>query len=231
MRTHLRVLSAALLATVTMVPAANAVSPDIVISQVYGGGGNSGAPYTNDFIELFNRGPATVSLTGWSVQYASATGTGNFGSNPVTALSGSLQPGQYYLVQLASGVNGVPLPTPDAIGTVNMSGTGGKVVLVTSTTGLPCNGGSTPCTPADLAQIHDLVGYGAANFFETAATAALSNTTSASRLNGGCTDTDDNSADFTVGAPAPRNTASPQLPCVTTGVRGSNWGRLKSHYR
>ena len=71
-----------------------AVSADIVISQVYGGGGNTGAPYTNDFIELFNRGTTTVSLSGWSVQYASATGTGNFGANSgqLTELSGSLAP-------------------------------------------------------------------------------------------------------------------------------------------
>ena len=46
---------------------AQAISEDIVISQVYGGGGNSGGVFTNDFIELFNRGTTTVSLTGWSV--------------------------------------------------------------------------------------------------------------------------------------------------------------------
>src|SRR6266545_4300063 len=57
-------------------PEVRAVSPDVVISQVYGGGGNAGAPYTHDFVELFNRGSATVSLAGWSVQYTSATGTG-----------------------------------------------------------------------------------------------------------------------------------------------------------
>jgi hypothetical protein len=28
----------------------------VVISQVYGGGGNTGATYTHDFIELFNSG-------------------------------------------------------------------------------------------------------------------------------------------------------------------------------
>jgi uncharacterized protein len=54
---------------------AHASSPHIVISQVYGGGGNSGAPYTHDFIELFNRSSEPVSLAGWSVQYASATGS------------------------------------------------------------------------------------------------------------------------------------------------------------
>ena len=52
-----------------------ATSTTIVISQVYGGGGNSGAPWTNDYIELFNRGTSPVDVTGWSVQYASAAGT------------------------------------------------------------------------------------------------------------------------------------------------------------
>jgi hypothetical protein len=33
-----------------------AASPNVVISQVYGGGGNSGSTYTHDFIELYNRG-------------------------------------------------------------------------------------------------------------------------------------------------------------------------------
>ncbi|HQF53242.1 MAG TPA: lamin tail domain-containing protein, partial [Thermoleophilia bacterium] len=78
-----------------------ALSSTVVISQVFGGGGNSGAPYQNDFVELFNRGSTALSLDGWSIQYASATGNGTFASNPVTALSGTLQPGQYYLVQMA----------------------------------------------------------------------------------------------------------------------------------
>src|SRR5512147_2918786 len=92
-----------------------AVSADIVISQVYGGGGNSGAPFTNDFIELYNRGTTTVSLAGWSVQYASATGTGNLGANSgqLTPLSGSLAPGHYLLIQEAGGTTGAALPTPD----------------------------------------------------------------------------------------------------------------------
>ena len=86
---------AVLLAAMTM-QSAQAVSPDIVISQVYGGGGNTGAPYQNDFVELFNRGTTTVSLSGMSVQYASATGTGNFGNNAIAQfrdLFGTLTPG------------------------------------------------------------------------------------------------------------------------------------------
>jgi hypothetical protein len=178
-------LALALLATDLPV---RGVSADLVISQVYGGGGNSGAPYKNDFVELFNRGSAPVSLSGLSVQYASATGTGNFGGNAIAVLSGSLQPGQYYLVQLAGGANGVALPTAAATGTVNMSGTGGKVALVNTTTGLACNGGSTPCTAAELAQIVDLVGWDGANFYESAPASTTSNTTAVIRANGGYTE-------------------------------------------
>ena len=186
----------------------------VVISQVYGGGGNSGAPYKNDFIELFNRSGSTVSLNGWSVQYSSATGTGNFSSNPIALLSGTLAPGQYYLVQQAGGTNGAPLPTPDASSTVNMSATGGKVILANTTAGIACNGGSTPCSPAQLAQIVDLVGYDGANFFEgTGAAPGLSNTTAGVRKDSGCEDSDDNAADFTAAAPGPRTRASAVHVC------------------
>ncbi len=54
---------------------AQAVSPDVVISEVYGGGGNSGATLKQDFIELYNRGASEASVEGWSVQYASSSGT------------------------------------------------------------------------------------------------------------------------------------------------------------
>jgi predicted extracellular nuclease len=82
---------------------ASVPAPTVGISQIYGGGGNSGATLKNDFIELFNPGSTPVSLTGWSVQYASAGGT----SWQVTALSGTIQPGAYYLVQESAG-SGAP---------------------------------------------------------------------------------------------------------------------------
>ena len=196
-------------------PPAQAISNTVVISQVYGAGGNTGAVLKNDFVELFNRGTSTISISGWSIQYASATGTGNFGSNPVAVLSGSIAPGQYYLVQLAGGTTGAVLPTPDATGTANLSGTTGKVILVNNSTGLACNGGSTPCSPAHLAQIVDLVGFGTANFYEGAVAPAPSATTSIQRAWNGCQDTDNNATDFTAGAPAPRNTASTFNVCST----------------
>src|SRR6266511_726587 len=202
-------------------PPAAAVSTSIVVSQVYGGGGNTGAPFTNDFIELFNRGRSPASVGGWSLQYASATGTGNFGANAgqLTELPDvTLAPGQYLLVQEGGGANGVPLPIPDVIDAtpIAMSATGGKVALVTGTASLGCNGGSTPCPPSSLARIGALVGYGGADFFEGAgATPAPSNTTAAIRGTDGCADTDQNATDFAAAAPTPRTTASPRNPCPT----------------
>src|SRR5262249_2089431 len=92
---------------------AGAAHGQVVISQVYGAGGNTGAPYNADYVELFNKGASAVNLTGWTINYASATGS--FGTNNrFTIPSGTIQPGGYFLVQLATGVNGAALPTPDA---------------------------------------------------------------------------------------------------------------------
>jgi uncharacterized protein len=155
----------------------------------------------------------------WSVQYASATGTGNFGANStqITELPNvSLAPGQYYLVQQAAGAgNGVSLPAPDFVDPtpIAMAAGAGKVALVNS---LPLwlQWKVQPCSPAQLALIKDLVGYGNANFYETAAAPTLSNTTSALRLDQGCMETDNNASDFAAAAPTPRNTASPLNPCT-----------------
>src|SRR6186997_20422 len=119
--------AAALAAALLVAPAAHSASSDMVISQLFAGGGNANAPYANDFVELFNRGATAVDLASWSIQYASATGT----TWQVTSLSGSVRPGGRYLVQLASaGTVGSPLPAPDAPGTSNLAVSGGKVALV-----------------------------------------------------------------------------------------------------
>ena len=200
---------------------ARAVSPNVVVSQVYGGGGNSGSTYTHDFVELFNRGTSSQSLAGWSIQYASATGTGNFGATTtmITPLSGTIAPGQYLLVREAQGAGGTTsLPTPDVTddSPIAMGGSDGKIALVNTTTPLGCNGGSTPCTAEALATIVDLVGYGTANFFEgSGAAPALSAVNSGSRGSGGCTDTDNNAADFSAAPASPRNSASPLNACST----------------
>lgn len=205
-----------LMAAAFAAPAVLASTSGVVISQVYGSGGNGGAAYNADYVELFNAGSSAVSLSGWSVQYASATGTGNFSP---TALSGTLQPGQYYLVKLASGGSaGAALPTQDALGSSNMSGTAGKVIVANVAMALACNGGSAICSPAQLAQIVDLVGWGNANFSEGAAGPATVTATALLRKGAGCTETDNNADDFVSGTPLPRNSASALNVCSGGGT-------------
>jgi DNA/RNA endonuclease G (NUC1) len=173
----------------------------IVISQVYGGGGNAGATYQRDYVELYNRGTAPVDIGGWSLQYASATGSGwDFSRQP---LGGTIGPGQYYLIALASsGTEGLSLPPANIEGGINMSGANGKLALVNSFDGLAGN------CPLSDPHVMDFVGYGNADCREGASTApAAGNTTALFRLGGGGTDTDRNGSDFVAGSPAPRRTA------------------------
>ncbi|MED1780649.1 chitobiase/beta-hexosaminidase C-terminal domain-containing protein [Brevibacillus fortis] len=218
----------ALIATVMMgtvlptgwMPQAKAARADhVVISEVYGGGGNSGAHYKNDFIELYNPTDTPVSLVGWSVQYAAATGP-NWNK---TDLTGSIAPYGFYLIQQAAGTGGVAdLPTPEVTGTLAMAGAQGKVALVSH---------ATPLTGADVSSqpgVVDMVGYGGANAYEgNSPASATSNSTSAQRIsdasgivpNGGNGwDTNNNGNDFITGAPTPKNTQSPVEPPLPTDV-------------
>ena len=178
----------------------------VVISEVYGGGGNNGATLRNDFIELFNRTNTAVSLEGTSVQYGSSSGT----TWQVTALHGSIPANGYYLVQEAIGAGGsLSLPNPDASGTIAMAAGAGKVILVAQTSPL-----SGACPTGAL--VLDTVGYGGANCSETTPTPGLSNTTSASRNGAGAIDSDNNLADFTVGEPTPRGATEPGPQVLAT---------------
>ena len=207
-----RRLLASMLLPMAMLGAHLPAQAQVVISQVYGGGGNGGATLRNDFIELFNKGAAPVNVANWSVQYASATGT----TWQVTTIGAgsTIGPGRYFLIQQAQGAGGSQsLPTPDAIGTLAMSGTSGKVALSN------INAALTGAAPAGSA-LQDIVSYGSATAIEGSPTPALTNTTAALRNGAGCDDSNNNSADFTVGAPAPRNSASAALVCGTGGGGG-----------
>jgi uncharacterized protein len=217
--------AASAIAALLIVPGAAAtVSPDVVVNEVYGGGGNSGATLKNDFIELYNAGTAAVSLGSWSVQYISAA-PGATTTWQVTDLTGSIAPGGYYLVAEAAGAGGTTsLPTPDATGVINLSGTSGTVALDTSQTALTCK------TAADCAAdstIRDLVGYGTAVVFAGSADApATTNTTSDSRGADGA-DTGQNGADFTSGTPSPTDSGSGVTAPPTTPPAGP--GPLRIH--
>lgn len=194
----------------------------VVVSEIYGGGGNSGATFKkNDFVELYNPTLQSVSLAGWSVQYASAAGT----TWSVTKLSGNIPAHGYYLVQLAAGSGGTAsLPQADATGTTNLSATAGKVALVNKTTAIS----GKKSDPGVI----DFVGYGStASAFEgTAPAKAPSNTTSVERKKnnegmdpngagagkGNGWDTNDNASDFVVSPPNPQNSSSPAEPVSGT---------------
>ncbi|MCW2758434.1 MAG: multifunctional nuclease/2,3-cyclic-nucleotide, partial [Nocardioidaceae bacterium] len=202
----LRALTAGLLATgVALSPVAApsaSASTDgsgLVVSEVYGGGGNTGATYTNDFIELYNPTAAAIDVSNLSVQYRSASGSGAFAA---TRLTGSVPSHGHYLVAEAKGTGGsTPLPTPDATGTIAMSGTTGTVLLAAQPTALTVPTGNVTGNPAVL----DLVGFGGSNTFEASSAPAPSNSASIARAATG-TDSDVNSADFTAGAPSPAST-------------------------
>jgi 5'-nucleotidase len=200
--------TAAALAT----PASAAVSPSapVVIDEVYGGGGNGGAAFDQDFVELWNPTDEPVSLDGWTVQYASATGSWANGAQ--TALTGTIPAHGSYLVGQAFGTNrDLPdLPTPDATGTIALSGSAGKVALVSDTARLDCAGAAC----ARLPHVVDLVGWGGASAFAGSAPApGTSNATSVARVEHA--NTADNAADFRAGGPTPAGSGAGPVPGPT----------------
>ncbi|WP_435279890.1 endonuclease/exonuclease/phosphatase family protein [Streptomyces sp. 1222.5] len=189
----------------TGLPAAHATpSTKAVIAEVYGGGGNSGATLTNDFVELANASSDLFDLSGYSVQYLTGSPTGA-SKWSVTPLSGSITSGGRYLVSEAAGSAGgtTPLPIADASGSIAMSATSGSVALVKGTTPLTC---ITAIDCASDMRVIDFLGYGSAVVREGSPATGASNTASVARP-ASLTDTDDNAADFTFGAPSPANTA------------------------
>jgi hypothetical protein len=185
----------------------------VVISQVYGGGGNSGSVYRNDFIELYNRGNTAVNLDGWSVQQTAASGT----AWQVTALGNvTIAAGGYLLVQQAAGTGGTTnLPTPDVTGTIAMGASSGKVILVSSTIAeaIACPSGAT---------VRDLVSYGTTSSLCETSRAAAPSAVNAIKRTESCAgpafgDTNVNGTDFTAGTAAPRNSASTANACSCTG--------------
>ncbi|WP_322921767.1 ExeM/NucH family extracellular endonuclease [Nocardioides renjunii] len=200
---------------------ANPAGTGLVINEVYGGGGNTGAVFTNDFIELHNPSTSAISVNGLSLQYRSAAGTGAPGASNVFSLPNkTIQPGGYFLVQAAPGatVTDKPLPvTPDAQTTgttLNLSGTGGQVYLVNGTAPLDAGTGTI-----SNASVVDFVGWGTTTTSyegEVVAPAtrnsapATTNATSISRKTAGTVvqDTDSNAADFaTAATPSPTTTS------------------------
>jgi predicted extracellular nuclease len=200
--------------------AAGTANAALVLSQIYGGGGATGTTATAfdyDYIELFNNSNTAVNLSGYTVQYASATGT----AWTTTALSGSINAYSYFLIResTASTAFTNALPAADVIGAtgttglLNLSATSGKVALVNGTSAL---GGSSPSAPSFV----DLIGYGttANNTTGNLVLSAVTNQTAVIRDQGGLANT------FTVGTPNPHNSLSPaNSPVTPTPIPAAAW--------
>lgn len=122
-----------------------ATQAQIIISEIYGGGGSSSLALSNDYIILKNIGSETVSLQGATIQYAAENG--NF--TKYHALPDiTLNPGQNYLIQEAVNVVGkTALPAPDFIanetvdfdgeqnapGGMDLSNVSGRIALAANT--------------------------------------------------------------------------------------------------
>lgn len=202
------------------------------ISQVYGGGGSTSAlaTYNQDYVEIFNSGATPVDLTGWTVEYGSATGNwGSSAGNIFNFPAGTIiQPCQYMLIVYGTpSTGGAPIPvTPDFTYTSLFSATSGKVALFNAVNANLACGAELPGT------LVDKVSYGTGNCPETANAGTLANNSAAVRNNAGMDDTDNNSADFTVVVnPVPRNSSTFNPNCQATPTRSSTWGKVKSIYR
>jgi hypothetical protein len=204
-------------------------SPNLVISQIYTRGGESGASYQNDFVELFNRSTTAVNLNNYTLQVTLDNGAiptslslRIFSSNGFV-----IQPGRYFLFRFkgdAAG-DGQPLPTPDfdlniLPGPVpaNLHPASGTIVL------LAPDGSSQGCAnSAQATGVVDFVGYGGSICYEgPAGPAPLPTLTQAAQRElGGCADNNVNALDFHLGPPLPRN--SSWSPGICTGTPVSSF--------
>ncbi|HEX8338763.1 MAG TPA: Calx-beta domain-containing protein, partial [Pyrinomonadaceae bacterium] len=203
-------------------------SPDLVISQVYTRGGEAGATFRNDYVEVFNRGGLTVNLADYTLQVlVSAPAAPGFPGG-LTAVnvrfvsSGGgvpLAPGKYVLYQFgSSGSGGVLLPvTPDSNNStpvnLNLPADRGRVALVK---GAPAQGfAQYGCGVGVDATLADFFSYGPTTCAEGGSNfPAPTVTTAALRFNDGCSDGDENVSDFGNLTPNPRNTSSPARLCA-----------------
>ncbi len=193
---------------------ARAASSTVVISQVYTAGGNSGATYNADYVELFNLSGAAVNITGWALQYFSATASAT--STPVISpVQGSviLQPGQRYLIQATPGTVGAALPsTADQTSSNLAMGAAAGRIYVTNSTAALSNASGCPTSYVDF------VGYGStANCYETARATAPTVSQAIARTNA-CVDADNNATEFALTSAAARNSSATPTPCGATVI-------------
>lgn len=219
------------LVILAMAAPAFAVSTDVRISQAYGGGGSASATasFNQDYVELFNASGFDVDISGWTIEYASNTGSwGSSATNIFTFPADSWIAGcSYVLVAFGTpSAGGATLSAPDYTGNLTMSATSGKVALFNAVnTNLAC-GLELPGT------LVDKISFGTANCPEGTNVGALSVTTAAVRNGGGTVDTDNNLADFAIVTGAmPNNSTTPPTACAPVATETESFGSIKAIFR
>ncbi|NVI98919.1 lamin tail domain-containing protein [Myxococcus sp. AM009] len=205
--------------------------------QVSGGGSSTGhvviseiAPQGpggagDEFVELYNPTSSPVDLSGWKLQYKSATGTSGYTGNYSLPDGSIIAPRGYFLVGAGAYSGSGATGRDVSWGTIFAMGAAGGHVRI----GYPELEGSDPI---DSVLVVDTVGYGstanqpegnripasapAAGSFERKASATStveSMTTGADALLGNGHDSDDNAADFIIRPTRqPQNTSSAAEP-------------------
>lgn len=178
----------------------------IVINEIYTGGGILGATLTHDFIELKNIGSSTATLNGATIQYGPVSGSF---TQYHTLPNISIPAGQTYLIQEGSDGGGIiNLLNPNLIvnAVLNFDGSGPLVgvgiglALTSGKVALASN--ATRVTGPTASNVIDFVGYGLADQFEgSGAAPSPSILNSISRISG---DSNNNNVDFTVALPTPQ---------------------------
>ena len=195
MRLHTESFVAATVTAIAIacIPVATYANGNIVISEFYTRGGNTGATLQNDYVQLFNRTSSTISLSGYSIQYASDAGLFTGGNNTYSFLSGAqIASNGFFLLKLNSNAAIGSTFTADVTNTpLGLGGAGGKFALVTNS--ISIDGISDP-------DIVDFVGYGTSNTREGSANAPAPSISQITRRNftsTNYTDTNQNGANFT----------------------------------
>ncbi len=184
-----------------IVAAAEAIGTGpVVIYEAYGGGGNKDAIYKSDFIVLKNITDKEVDLTGWAIQYASATGT----FNSQLDLDGVIAPNDYFVIEAGAGTTSPELPAipnPDMTTGIAMGAKSFKLALTKDTVSIQVSA-LNESTLTTYPNIVDYVGVGAATAFLGKGTAPeITNSTSIIRKDVENPYTGDNSIDFEMHTP------------------------------
>ena len=171
-------------------------STGLVVGEIVTGGASA----SDEFVELYNAGPASVDLAGLEVVYVTSTG-GTVTRKATWASATILEPGRHLLLANSSGIHAA---TADATYTGGLSATGGAIVV------RPVGGTAI-----------DAVGWGDATsaFVEGTVAPAPSAGSSLERLPGGPggngIDTNQNVADWLLNpAPVPQALAAAAVPAV-----------------